>query len=93
MRVRVGECTAQLEEINAGLAAGDAVRVQRGAHTLKGAADIFAAKRVVHAAEKVEQLGRDANLAGAEVYVAELDKEVAELCQAIEAALASNRDG
>ena len=38
-------------------------------------------------------LARDANLAGAEVYVAELDKEVAELCQAIEAALASNRDG
>lgn len=81
------ECAKHLESIHEGLAENDPVKVRRGGHTIKGAADIFAASRVVAAAKIVEQLGRDNDLTSAESAVAELEAEVSVLHQAVTAAL------
>ena len=79
------ECPKLLNEIREGLASSDATQVQRGAHTLVGAADIFAAKRVVAAARRLEELGRDGDLFSAIDALAELEIEVTQLMKAVDA--------
>jgi HPt (histidine-containing phosphotransfer) domain-containing protein len=80
-----------LQEIREGLAGQDARRVQRGAHTIKGSAIIFAAERVVAAAARVETMGREGNLNDAEQAFPELQQEVERLCAAV--ALLADDDG
>ncbi len=84
------ECKKQLDEIWAGLAEKDAKKVQRGAHTIKGAADVFDAKGLVATARKLEQFGRDADFSEAEMILPELDNEIKLLHQAMNLALGSD---
>lgn len=79
------ECPKLLEQIRNGLAAGDVKQVKIGAHTLKGSADVFAAKRVVEAAKKLEMMGRNEDLTGGDEALAALEKEVETLTLAIQA--------
>ena len=82
-QVLVAECPRLLEEIRAGVAAGDAARVKRGAHTMKGSADVFAARRVVAAARRLEAIARDGQLESAPQVLVELEAEVAGMIDAI----------
>jgi CheY-like chemotaxis protein/HPt (histidine-containing phosphotransfer) domain-containing protein len=79
------ECPKLLAEIREGLASSEAVRVERGAHTLKSSADIFAAKRVVTAARRLEELAREGDLSSSENALGELEIEVKQLMDAANA--------
>jgi CheY-like chemotaxis protein len=81
------ECSTLLAELRAGLANEDAKRVQRAAHTLKGSAGVFCAKKVVAVAQRLENLGKEQNLSEAETVFAELETEVARLMAAFQSAL------
>ena len=86
------ECSKRLEEIRAGLAERDAKKVQRGAHTIKGSAQVFAAKRVATAARRVEDMARNGDVAGAEASLPALNDEVMRLGQALSSALGAKGD-
>jgi HPt (histidine-containing phosphotransfer) domain-containing protein len=53
--------------------------VRRLAHTIKGGARHFAAHSTVAAAERLEIMGRDGDLAGADAAYARLEREVEQL--------------
>jgi HPt (histidine-containing phosphotransfer) domain-containing protein len=89
LQILLDECPKLLREIRDGLAQRDATRVRRTAHTLKGSADVFAGKRVVAAAQQMENMGRDGRLDDAQEVVGELEEEVERLCAAARAAIAS----
>jgi CheY-like chemotaxis protein/HPt (histidine-containing phosphotransfer) domain-containing protein len=59
------ESRAQLELVRSGIEQRDAELLARGAHTLKGAAQVFGATAVVEVALSLETLGRRGELAGA----------------------------
>jgi len=59
-------------ELKAALAAGDAVRLGRAAHTAKGSLGTLAAPRAAAAAKAVEDLARAGDLATAPAAVATL---------------------
>ncbi|MEH6579748.1 MAG: response regulator [Amphritea sp.] len=72
-----------MAEIHESLAAGDLVALRRAAHTLKGTADVFAAKRTVAAALKLEMMARKGVLESAPDALSELESEVQSLKQAL----------
>ena len=76
-----------LDEIRAGLATSDAKRVERGAHTLRGSADIFAARRVVEAALNLENMSREGELQAGPDALRKLEEEITSLSLAIKAAI------
>jgi HPt (histidine-containing phosphotransfer) domain-containing protein len=53
---------SRMEEVRAAVAAGDAGRLKRAAHTLKGAASNFGAAAVVAVALELEVMGRTGDL-------------------------------
>ena len=67
-----------VQYIKDGVAQGDIAAVQHGTHTLKGMAGIFAAERLMHAADRV-------NMTPSVEAVAELDTSFTELIAAIDA--------
>jgi PAS domain S-box-containing protein len=81
------ECSSLLAEIRAGLDSGDARRVQRAAHTLKGSVNVFCASRAAAAALRMETFGREQNLSEAAAQLNDLESEIAELLAAIQAVL------
>jgi HPt (histidine-containing phosphotransfer) domain-containing protein len=89
LQILLDECPKLLQEIRECLASRDAKRLRRAAHTLKGAADVFAARRAVAAALHMEQLGKDERLDDAENAVQDLEAEVETLCTAIKETLSS----
>ncbi|WP_370280369.1 response regulator [Pontibacterium sp.] len=78
------ECPKLMAEIHTTLAAGDAVALRRAAHTLKGSAAVFAAKRTVTTALQLELMARDGELKAAPETLATLEVEVERLRQALE---------
>ena len=81
------ECPKLLAGIREGFAASDATLVQRGAHTLKSAADLFGAGIVVTAAQRLEKLGHDCDLIAAGDALPDLESAVADLMEEVEAAM------
>jgi CheY-like chemotaxis protein len=79
------ESVKLLAEIRQTIANADAPRLRRAAHTLKGSADCFSAKPAVEAAQRLELMGRDGNLARAEEALAALEAEMARLTPALAA--------
>jgi CheY-like chemotaxis protein/HPt (histidine-containing phosphotransfer) domain-containing protein len=69
----------RLEEIHAALRDGDASRLTRLAHNLKGVSLNFSADAVAHIALKLEEIGKREDLADVSVLVAQLDLEVRRL--------------
>ncbi|MCO4759602.1 MAG: response regulator, partial [Oceanospirillaceae bacterium] len=77
------ECPKLMVEIHTTLAAGDAVALRRAAHTLKGTAAVFAAKRTVASAQKLELMARESELDTAPDALSVLESEVERLKQAL----------
>ena len=76
-----------LDEVAAAVAARDAARVERSAHTLKGALMAFSA-RASKVALELEQGGRDRQLEGCEGKLQELTTQVLALRDELHAAVA-----
>ena len=69
----------RLEEIHAAARDGDASRLARLAHNLKGVSLNFSADPVADIALKLEEIGKGEDLASASILVAQLDTEVRRL--------------
>jgi HPt (histidine-containing phosphotransfer) domain-containing protein len=69
------------------IAQQNAGEVRRLAHTIKGSANHFAARATVAAALRLERMGRDEELAGAEEACVRLEQELAQLQQALAGSL------
>jgi PAS domain S-box-containing protein len=68
-----------LDELRAAAAAGDAARLKRAAHTLKGSVGYFSAPAAVVAAQRLERMGRDGDLTGADEACGQLEAEIDKL--------------
>ena len=62
----VVECPKLMERIHEAITNEDSTELQRAAHTLKGSVQVFGVKRAAAAALRLETMGRDGNLDGAE---------------------------
>ncbi|MBC8354441.1 MAG: response regulator [Planctomycetes bacterium] len=82
-QILIDECPRLMGAIEEALLSSDTSRLERAAHTLKGAADVFGAKRVVDAARCVEKLAHDRKLSEAETAIDDLKQQVAELATAL----------
>jgi PAS domain S-box-containing protein len=60
------DCPRMIEEVIDGLCAGDADKVKRGAHSIKGAVSILGGKAAFEAALRLETLARQGDLSQAE---------------------------
>jgi CheY-like chemotaxis protein len=72
-----------MAEIGAAVKRQDAATLQRVAHTLKGTVSAFGAAKVCELAQRLEDMGRHANVEGAEEVRAKLDSAVARLLPAL----------
>ena len=81
------ECGRLMPEIRTAIDRRDAPGLWRGAHTLKGSADCFAARPVVESAQRLETIGRDSGWNGVEEAWVALQREVDRLVPALEAHL------
>jgi HPt (histidine-containing phosphotransfer) domain-containing protein len=73
------DCPRMWQNVRDALALGDAVKLSRAAHTLKGSVGVFGAKTAREAAEHLEQLARAGNLAQAAEAVTQLEAELERL--------------
>ncbi len=78
----------RFDEIRTALAAADAVSLSRAAHSIKGSAGNFGAKRLAAAAFGVEQSGKAADFAGARAQLPHLSAEYESVRAALERVLA-----
>ncbi|MDZ4780309.1 MAG: Hpt domain-containing protein [Planctomycetia bacterium] len=78
-RCFVEDVDGLLGEIAEGNLRGEAQRVERAAHSLKGLAATFSAATVVSKAQCIEECGRQANLNKARAVLPELSEETARL--------------
>jgi CheY-like chemotaxis protein len=72
-----------LGDIRRALTDQNGTELERAAHTLKGSADLFGAQAVVNAAWKLETMGRDRTLDGADDAYTVLKRELERLMPAI----------
>jgi signal transduction histidine kinase/DNA-binding response OmpR family regulator len=79
------DCPRLMDEIRDAVTGSEAQGLTRAAHALKGAAANFSATRVVTLARQLEEMGKSGQLTGAQVIYADLDAEVGQLSQALEA--------
>jgi HPt (histidine-containing phosphotransfer) domain-containing protein len=68
-----------LDEIEQGVARADYTTLRRAAHTLKGSAAIFGAKRVANVSQRLSEMGKNEQLDGADEALRELQDEMDEL--------------
>ena len=73
--VFVVECGDLMNELRRSIPAGEASTVQRAAHTLKGSANLFSAKRVRDVAGRIEQTASNGDMAATEALMNELEDE------------------
>jgi CheY-like chemotaxis protein len=76
-----------LSKIREGIFNKDATAVERAAHSLKGSVANFGAKRAFDAAYRLERIGREGQITAAETAGLELEKELAALKSAMQAAV------
>ena len=67
------ECPGMISAVRSAIDASDAAALRRAAHALKGSVANFAAPRPVEAARRLEKLGIDGDLSGAEAAFHELE--------------------
>ncbi len=72
----------RISDIKKALEAGDANTFSRHAHNLKGMSANFSADAVTHLARRLEELGREDNLAKAPLLIEHLESEVVRLREA-----------
>jgi CheY-like chemotaxis protein len=79
-----GDCPQQMQLLRESIGAGDAHPVERTAHALKGALANLGALRARNLAAQLEQMGRGGDLQGAVEVCAALEREIAQLEQALD---------
>jgi HPt (histidine-containing phosphotransfer) domain-containing protein len=72
-----------LSQIRDAVAAGDSEALAAAAHTYKGMVANFCAQHATDAARKLEMMGRDGDLAGAQEALGALEKEAERLGSAL----------
>ena len=77
------ETDKQVPALREAIAQQDMAKVRRVAHSIKGSASCFAAPPVVAAAVRLEFMGRDGALTGADEAYAVLERELDRLKQAL----------
>jgi CheY-like chemotaxis protein len=75
-----------MTSIRAAIAQGDMAELRRAAHTLKGSADMFAARSAVETAQRLETMGRDQDLTDAEDTCSALEEVMGRLLPALQQA-------
>ena len=78
-RIFLADCPKQLAEIKSAIDMGNAERLRRAAHALKGSVGNFAAKRAVAIASQLEALGKTGNLDAAQGAYVTLEDELSQL--------------
>lgn len=78
-----------LDELDASAAAGDAARLAKVAHGLKGSAGNFGAKGFRALTERIEALAKGGDLGAAPAAIAELRAEYARVIDALDAFVAA----
>ena len=73
-----------LAQIKEAIVRGDARVLERVAHTLKGSVGNFSAKTAREAALKLEEMGRNSELADVDQAYTRLDKEISRLCSTLQ---------
>jgi response regulator RpfG family c-di-GMP phosphodiesterase len=73
------DCPRMWQNVRDALSQGDAVKLSRAAHTLKGSIGVFGAHSAREAAERVEQLARNGDFAHAAEAVTQLETELERL--------------
>jgi len=81
----------QLCELKEAVADGDALRVCRTAHTIKGTVSNLASPLAVATALRLEEMGRGGNLAGAAEGLAALERVIEQLKEALTAVASQTR--
>ena len=81
----IQECPKMMVALRQAITTKDSPGLRRSAHTLKGAADCFAAKAVVAAAARLEAMGRNGNLVDTEDAWTALEQEIDRLLPALKA--------
>ena len=76
---------AQLAQMREGISSGDAKAVYQLAHTLVGAVGVFGAPSALAAATRLEAMGREGKISGAEEAWQQLDSALARLKPALTA--------
>jgi two-component system, sensor histidine kinase and response regulator len=80
----VDDAPARLGEIKGAMAAGDAVRAGRAAHSLKGSVSNFGAPTVVRLALDLEQQGKAGDLAAMARSLPQLEAELSKVVAEVE---------
>jgi PAS domain S-box-containing protein len=78
-RIFLADCPKQLAEIKSAIDMGNAERLRRAAHALKGSVGNFAAKRAVAIASQLEALGKTGNLDAVQGAYVALEDELSQL--------------
>ncbi|MFV1967069.1 MAG: ATP-binding protein [Pirellulaceae bacterium] len=86
-RLFLSESSKLMQEVRDGIEALDATSIERGAHTLKSSANLFAAERVASVARTIEAMGRNTQLGDVNTAFAELEDEVARFNACLQARL------
>jgi PAS domain S-box-containing protein len=79
-----GECARLMAEMQSAISEGDAYRLNRAAHTLKGAVGNFGADAVHELALELEAMGKHGDLTGARETFPVFEGEIARLKRALE---------
>ncbi len=77
----MAECAGLKSAIREAIQAGDADSLRLHAHTLKGSAGVFHARTAANAAQRLEQMGREGSLDGAEEAFRTMTSELEPLMQ------------
>jgi HPt (histidine-containing phosphotransfer) domain-containing protein len=81
--VFIVECESIMDAIRAEIPDGDPATVHRNAHTLKGSANLFFAKRVREAAQRIETRSREKGIEDLQADFQKLQDEVEVLLQSL----------
>ncbi|MCY3770479.1 MAG: response regulator [Gemmatimonadetes bacterium] len=87
----VAECPGLKSAIRDAISSGNAADLRLHAHTLKGSAGVFLARATVNAAQRLEQMGREGSLDGAEEAWTALTVELERLTRALGVNVASTK--
>jgi CheY-like chemotaxis protein len=89
IQVFLDESSGLVAELDAALQSGDAFRLARPAHALKGAVGLFGVPAVVEAAQTLESLGKAGDVAAAREAFRRLEREMSSLEVALAELLSS----
>lgn len=87
-QIFLDEIPKQLGQIQAAVRSGDAMTLWKSAHALKGSAGNLSGLAVLKSAARLEQMGRDGELADSEAACATLETDLERLTLALRELLA-----